>query len=104
VQGLIVIRSTHTVAELEISRAAYDEIAQKLRAAGYDHVFDGELIDMTGIGLTPGPLAERPLPPDRSLVTDEMPAVQVRNVSCFISPDEMRCRLTFPSMRGLGGV
>lgn len=45
---------THTYAELEISRAAWDEIAQKLRAAGYDHAFvDENTIDMHGIGLTP---------------------------------------------------
>lgn len=47
------IRQTHTYAELELSPAAYDEIAQKLRAAGYDHAFmeDGA-IDMHGIGVT----------------------------------------------------
>lgn len=45
---------TYTYAELEISRAAWDEIAQKLRAAGYDHAFvDENTIDMHGIGLTP---------------------------------------------------
>jgi hypothetical protein len=45
---------THTYAELEISQAAWDEIAQKLRDAGYDHAFvDGKTIDMHGIGLTP---------------------------------------------------
>lgn len=48
-------RVTHTYAELEISPAAYDEIAKALRAAGYDHVFHGPpdagVIDMNGIGL-----------------------------------------------------
>lgn len=44
---------THTFAELELSPAAYDEIRQKLQAAGYDHAFmeDGAL-DMHGIGVT----------------------------------------------------
>lgn len=48
---------THTYAELEVSRATYDEIAQKLRAAGYDHAFipergrDTPTIDMHGIGV-----------------------------------------------------
>ena len=48
---------THTYAELEVSRATYDEIAQKLRDAGYDHAFMPErgrhapTIDMHGIGL-----------------------------------------------------
>jgi hypothetical protein len=45
---------THTFAELEISQPAWNEIAQKLRAAGYDHAFvDEKTIDMHGIGLTP---------------------------------------------------
>ncbi|MDS1141733.1 hypothetical protein RE432_14930 [Pusillimonas sp. SM2304] len=45
---------THTLATLELSQAAYDEIAWKLKKAGYDHVFleDG-LIDMQGIGVLP---------------------------------------------------
>jgi hypothetical protein len=49
-------RSTHTLAELEISPQAFDEIAGLLRAADYGHVFleDGRLLDMTGIGLTRG--------------------------------------------------
>jgi hypothetical protein len=48
---------THTYATLEVSRAAYDEIASKLREAGYDHVFIPDrigaapTIDMHGIGL-----------------------------------------------------
>lgn len=47
-------RTTYTYAVLEISQAAYDEIAQKLRAAQYDHAFhhdEGEVIDMHGIAL-----------------------------------------------------
>lgn len=43
---------THTYAMLEVSRAAYDEIAAKLREAGYDHAFRPEgcrmAIDMHG--------------------------------------------------------
>jgi hypothetical protein len=46
------IRTTHTVAELQLSAAAYDEIAQLLREAGYEHAFNDGVIDMTGIGLT----------------------------------------------------
>ena len=44
--------ATYTIATLTVSKAAYDEIAVLLRAAGYDHVFmsDGT-IDMSGIGL-----------------------------------------------------
>jgi hypothetical protein len=53
---------THTYALLELSQVAYDEIAAKLRTAGYDHVFDndepGATIDMHGIGVEPDPKAE----------------------------------------------
>lgn len=46
---------TYTFAVLEISKAAYDEIAGLLKAAGYHHVFhdntDGVVIDMHGIAL-----------------------------------------------------
>lgn len=45
---------THTFVTLGLSDAAYDEIAQKLRAAGYNHCFmdDDGTIDMHGIGVT----------------------------------------------------
>ena len=48
----MVIRQTHTYVELEVSKAAYDEIAALLRDVDYDHVFmnDGA-IDMHGIAL-----------------------------------------------------
>jgi len=46
------MRSTHTYVTLPVSRTTYDEIAEKLRAAGYDHAFDADgLIDMHGIAL-----------------------------------------------------
>jgi hypothetical protein len=48
---------SHSYATLEVSRAAYDEIAGKLRAAGYAHAFvdtvNPSIIDMHGIGLFP---------------------------------------------------
>lgn len=51
--------TTHTYALLEISAPAFNEIAQKLAKAGYDHAFQGEagkaVIDMHGIGLAPDP-------------------------------------------------
>jgi hypothetical protein len=46
------LRTTYTYAELEVSAAAYDEIAGKLRAADYGHAFHDGTIDMHGIGLT----------------------------------------------------
>lgn len=46
------LRVTHTFVDLEVSQATYDEIAGKLREAGYDHAFiKGGAIDMHGIGL-----------------------------------------------------
>lgn len=53
---------THTYAVLEVSKATFDEIASKLREAGYSHAFHSEshgadreqkdvIIDMHGIGL-----------------------------------------------------
>lgn len=51
---------TYTYAVLDISPAAYKEIADKLHAAGYDHVFSDdpenrEIIDMNGIALREEP-------------------------------------------------
>lgn len=46
---------THTYAILELSQHAFDEIATKMREAGYDHAFDvsdgKSVIDMHGIGV-----------------------------------------------------
>lgn len=43
---------TYTYVTLEVSKACYEEIAKKLREAGYDHVFfhNGN-IDMGGIAI-----------------------------------------------------
>jgi hypothetical protein len=55
------LRVTRTFAELEVTPGAYDEIATKLREAGYEHAFmDSGAIDMHGIALTLGG-------PDRSV-------------------------------------
>lgn len=45
------IRQTHTYAELEVSAPVYDEIANLLRTARYDHAFIENAIDMHGIAL-----------------------------------------------------
>lgn len=44
---------THAFVTLGLSDAAYDEIAQKLKDAGYHHCFTDEdgAIDMHGIGV-----------------------------------------------------
>lgn len=51
---------THTYAILEVSRATFEEIAQKLKAAGYDEAFiEIDVIDMHGIAVSPIASPER---------------------------------------------
>jgi len=59
------IRGTYTSAELEISEAAYNEIADKLRAAGYGDVIYEGAIDVRGLCLVKekAPAANRAGPP-----------------------------------------
>jgi hypothetical protein len=46
------IRQTHTYVTMELSAAAYQEIADKMRAAEYDHAFNEEgEIDMHGLAV-----------------------------------------------------
>jgi hypothetical protein len=42
---------THTYAILDVSKKTFDEIRAKLDAAGYQHAFDRDVIDMHGIAL-----------------------------------------------------
>jgi hypothetical protein len=60
---------THTYAALEVTQSTFDEIAAKLKAAGYDHAFDDEegAIDMHGIGLVveKKPFAPTALPEEK---------------------------------------
>lgn len=48
------MRSTHTFAELKVSRESYLEIYTLLAEAGYHHAFIEGAIDMHGIALTMG--------------------------------------------------
>jgi hypothetical protein len=42
----------HTLAMMELSASAWEEIARKMHDAGYDHVFSGDgMIDMNGIAV-----------------------------------------------------
>lgn len=63
------MRQTHTVALLELSEAAYQEIRGKLEAAGYQHAFgetDGiPFVDMSGIGVT---ASKDPAPPSFAMM------------------------------------
>lgn len=56
---------THTVTTLEVTERTYQEIADKLRAAGYEYVFmhlsSGAAIDMTGIAIAPAPAPIGPI-------------------------------------------
>jgi hypothetical protein len=57
---MLEVHMTYTYVVLDISPEAYKEIADKLRAANYDHVFtdDGEgreIIDMHGIAVREEP-------------------------------------------------
>lgn len=45
---------SHTYVVLEVSKAAFEEIREKLKEAGYEHAFHDELIDMHGIALREG--------------------------------------------------
>lgn len=47
---------TRTFATLEVSGAAYDEIAAKLLEADYGHAFIDDAIDMHGIALVREPI------------------------------------------------
>ena len=42
---------THTFVKLALSAEAYIEIRNKLAAAGYEHAFDGDCIDMQGLAV-----------------------------------------------------
>lgn len=47
---------TYTFAVMPVSKRTYDEIAAKMREAGYDHAFTksqahGDVIDMNGIAI-----------------------------------------------------
>jgi acyl carrier protein len=54
------IKQTHTCAVLHVPKAFWDFVAEKMREAGYDHVFshDGSMIDMNNIGLIADPTEE----------------------------------------------
>lgn len=44
-------RVTHTVVVMELSARAYDEIKGHMERCGYQHCFDGDLIDLSQIGV-----------------------------------------------------
>jgi len=54
------MKQTHTYVVLELSKAAVDEISDKLRAAGYDHAFHDGVVDMHGIAVSYEPKDKHP--------------------------------------------
>jgi hypothetical protein len=85
-----VSRQTHTYSVLQVSGSAYDEIAERLKAAGYDQAFQSTtsfapanggidvveevVIDMHGIALAHGVVKSpdaQPMPDQRS-VSDQL--------------------------------
>lgn len=57
------IRGTHSFVTMEVSDFTFKEIENKLREAGYNHVFIDGAIDMHGIGL----IKEKPPEPPAEL-------------------------------------
>lgn len=53
---------TYTFAELTVSPETFAEIAEALKAAGYDHAFHEGRIDMNGIALVRRAVEEYPTP------------------------------------------
>jgi hypothetical protein len=53
---------SYTYVEMEVSAATFEEVAAKLRDAGYDHAFNDGALDMRGIALRAAvsALEERP--------------------------------------------
>jgi hypothetical protein len=73
------IRSTHTYVILDLSPAAYAEIAEKLRLADYDHCFHKgaagrSLIDMHGIAVAEEVTHEKRKSAKHKTVTQGSPA------------------------------
>lgn len=62
---------TYTYARLPVSKPTYDEIAGKLRDAGYHHCFEDGDIDMHGIGL----VVEEPNRFEALLGSDVLPSM-----------------------------
>ena len=51
---------SHTYAILEVSPETFEEISKKLKDAGYDHAFHGNLVDMHGIAIKAQEVREKP--------------------------------------------
>jgi hypothetical protein len=55
---------THTFVKLQVSGIVYDEIAEKLKAAGYEHAFVDGVLDMNGLALVKEQPDESSTPPE----------------------------------------
>jgi hypothetical protein len=89
------MRTTHTYALLEVTAAAYDEIASKLRGCGYgSSINDQGEIDMHGIALVcahaPTSTQEKTMPPETVPSTSDERTVNnvMRHAYRVLSDDE----------------
>ena len=98
--------TAYTYAVLELSPAAYREISEKLREAGYGHAFKdgpgGEVIDMNGLAVKA--LKERPpsaLNPSALTPAETGPLARnaARRMGVHLDPQGLRPRPRFPNPR-----
>lgn len=90
---------TYTFAELEVSESTFDEIAQKLKDAGYDHAFIDNAIDMHGIGL----VKEKPPEPKAPTDFDNYMAL-INQHGCYsgqVSAGMGEIEVAYTDMRGV---
>ncbi len=78
---------THTYAVLEVERSTFADVRQRLRAAGYEHAFDRDVIDMHGIALRAETGSAATLKPYQQRVHDERESLQekVEKLACFLN-------------------
>lgn len=90
---------TYTYAILDVSPAAFQEVAALLVAAAYDHCFDRDVIDMHGIALRADPQAVPPLQKESVMPRKkEIDAVQI--IAYFKTADLGAAKLVLQLARG----
>lgn len=89
---------TYTLSELEVDEQTYTDIKERLRRAGYDHIFlENGVINMNGIGLTPvKPEPEHPIVlqqweinyfTDTPVVIEQLEGGNHYDIVCEINPE-----------------
>jgi hypothetical protein len=92
------LRSTYTVATMEVPHDVFNLIASKLRDAGYDHAFmDETTVDLSGVALVPSDQAAPwHLSKDRNVAVGETHYRAMdscpKNVKCvLLGPGRVAC-------------